>query len=577
MSKVRTAAEHVCRLLLHPAALCLVSVAGVVFAWNAENQLLSLPFSLAVAAALIAVLFLASSRAGFSVYLGWITIVVLTVVSATKYRTKGFSLHFYDLVFVGGDPEVYRFLVSSYLHLILPVMAGLVFAAIFATAIFRHDARTGWPLRLRTLPLALAIAMLPLTFPHEAEEDRYFYYMSGRQLSSFFVSLVDIQHLFVRQDLEGRLQATAQQPAFPDEVDCGDRTKQPDVYLVLSESQVNPAYFPQLGTGAGVEQPFSPRAGAMTPMFVETFGGGTWITNLSLMTGLPATDFGWRSPYLTLMLENKVGGALPELFARCGYRTVVIMPMDDTFVNEGPFLRSIGVETVLDIDDIAAPGYHLRDDFYFRAAEAFVARHRKEDGRPLFLEIQTMFPHSPYGDRMAPEIVVEGEPLHGDHDVSEYLRRVAIARGDFQDFLDHRAAEASERASLVLEFGDHHSYATKAFVDELDGPDALSRPRSLAYKSYFTLTAFGHPIRSAPPAEPIIDVGFLGASVLDAAGLPMSPVMADLVRLRDACHGAFYACADHAAVDLHLRRRVDSGMLDLFPVPPASAEVALHR
>lgn len=54
-------------------------------------------------------------------------------------------------------------------------------------------------------------------------------------------------------------------------------------------------------------------------------------------------------------------------------------PMDFSFVNEGPFLKSIGFETVLDIKDIAAPFYHLRDNFYYQAAEAFIARHHRED------------------------------------------------------------------------------------------------------------------------------------------------------------------------------------------------------
>ena len=62
-----------------------------------------------------------------------------------------------------------------------------------------------------------------------------------------------------------------------------------------------------------------------------------------------------------------------------------------------------------------------------------------------------------------------------------------------------------------------------------------------------------------------VDVGFHGTSLLDAAGLPMSPVMADLVRLRDHCGGRFHGCQDRAVVDAHLRRRVDSGLLHLFP------------
>ena len=299
-------------------------------------------------------------------------------------------------------------------------------------------------------------------------------------------------------------------------------------------------------------------------MNVETFGGGTWITNLSLMTGLAAGDFGWRNPYLTTILQDRVGGALPEVLARCGYRTVVQTPMHRSFVNEGPFLESIGFETVLDIDDMAAPSDHMRDNFYFDAAEAFIARNREEDGRPLFLEIQTMFPHSPYEERLEPDLVVAGEPFHGDPGINEYLRRLAIARGDFQGFLNARNADASQRGAVVLEFGDHQSYVTKPFVDELAGQDALARPGSLAYRTYYTIATFRHGLRHPMPDVAALDVGFVSASLLEAAGLPMSPLMADLVRLRDLCGGRFHDCPQRDAVDMHLRRRVDSGQLRLF-------------
>ena len=240
------------------------------------------------------------------------------------------------------------------------------------------------------------------------------------------------------------------------------------------------------------------------------------------------------------------------------------LPMGFNFVNEGPFLKSIGVETVLDIDDIKAPFYHLRDNFYYRAAEAFIAGHRRNDGRPLFLEIQTMFPHSPYEQRMEPGIKVEGEPFSADSQVNEYLRRMAVARGDFQDFLAARAAEAGERVAVVLEFGDHQSSATKPLVDEIAGADAMGRLDSFAYRTFYTVTTFGHPLRRPMP-DTAIDIGFVGASLFDAAGLPMSPMMLDLVRLRDRCGGRFHGCPDRAEVDRFLRRRIDSGLLHLFP------------
>ena len=570
---VGNAAGRLARPFLHPWALALVSLAGVFCAGRVEHEWLSVPFCMALVAALAGFLFLASRRLAFSVYAGWAIIAFFTAVSAVKFKEKGFSLHFYDLVFVSGDPEVYRFLVGSYLYLILPVLIALALAIAAAVVVFRADRKRGWPMPARALAALLLATALPLTFPAEAASDRYFYYMQGRHMSAFFVSLLDLRNLFGASAFQKRLQAVAPQAPFPDTVDCGDRARLPDVFFVLSESQSDPGSFPQIAGGAGFLERYAPSAGKPHQMQVETFGGGTWITNAALMTGLSATDFGWRSPYLTITLQDRVAGALPEVLARCGYRTAVMTPMGFNFVNEGPFLKSIGVETVLDIDDIKAPFYHLRDAFYYRAAEAFIAGHRRNDGRPLFLEIQTMFPHSPYEQRMEPGIKVEGEPFSADFQVDEYLRRMAMARGDFQDFLAARAAEAGERAAVVLEFGDHQSSATKPLVDEIAGADAMGRLDSFAYRTFYTVTTFGHPLRRPMP-DTAIDIGFVGASLFDAAGLPMSPMMLDLVRLRDRCGGRFHGCPDRAEVDTFLRRRIDSGLLHLFPQAPPLHSVA---
>ncbi|HTV68361.1 MAG TPA: sulfatase-like hydrolase/transferase [Rhizobiaceae bacterium] len=565
MSRIKLFLERCFRILIHPAALVLATLAGGLFVYGAENQVLSLPFGLAIAATLFAAIFIVSARLAFSVYAAWGVVVLITVVSAIKYRMKGFSLHFYDFVFFANDTEVHRFLLSSYLYLILPVIGALLLAIALAVAFYRSSPRSDWPAHLRTLPLVIGVVLLPATFPAEAQNERVFYYLRGRQMSAFFVSLLDIRNLFARSELEARLQQVPRQQPFSQAVDCGDTSKLPDIYVVLSETQIDPAIFPQIKDGKEFAHKYAPLSGALQPMSVETFGGGTWITNLSLMSGLAATDFGWRSPYLTVLLESHVAGALPEILAHCGYRTAAQTPMSDSFVNDGPYMRSIGVETVMDIDDIGAPNYHMRDSFYFDKAEEFIARHRKEDGRPLFLEIQTMFPHSPYNERLEPEITLPDEPFDRDPGVAEYLRRMAIAKGDFEKFLEARQAEGSTRPAIVLEFGDHQAFVTKDFVDETAGEDALSRPGSLAYRTYYEITSYGYELKKPLPHYPALDVGFLAPTLLEVAGLPMTPMMADLLALRDHCEGVFYACRDRAAVDRHLRRRVDSGMLRLFP------------
>lgn len=558
-------------LIMHPYALAGVSLLGVAAAYNAENALLTTPFAVSIAAVLAALLFVLSKRLAFSVYVAWMIISIETVVSAIKYKMRGFSFHFYDAVFVATDREIYSFLFDSYLYLILPVLIALALCAAFGIVLFRLDTRSARGISTRLAALFAAIVMMPLTFPAEASQERHLYYLRGRHISAFFVSLLDLQNYFTQTDFQKRLAAMPAQEPFADTVDCGDMTNRPDVFVVLSETGTDLADFPQIAGAGDFIHRYSPDVGEIRPLGVEVFGAGTWISNLSLLTGLSSTDFGWRSPYLTITLQNKVRGSLPELFKRCGYRTVTITPLEYSSANEGPFLNSIGIDEVRDYKAIGAPTYHMRDDVYFNAAEKLIEEHRRTDGRPLFLAIQTMFAHSGYEMRREPDVKVEGEPFNADPELAEYARRLAIARGDLNDFLERRKNDARGRGSVVLEFGDHQPYVTKPFIDAKEGSDALADKASMAYRTYYTVTAFNRPLRKAPELKGRMDIAYLGATFLDIAGLPTSPMTRDLLRLRDACEGRFYLCADRDAVDRHLRRRIDGGMLDILePSKPAA-------
>lgn len=345
-------------------------------------------------AALAAFIFMFTNRPAFVLYSSWAVVGLPTAVSAVKYQMKGFSLHFYDAVIVLGDRDMHRFLIEGYPWLVLLILVAFVAAVVAIAVIYRVDRRCHVSIGWRTSMILAPLLALPATFPAEASGTRYFYYLQGRHVTAAFISLLDVRYLFQPSDIETRLSGLPAALPFGETVDCGDGDK-PDVFIILGESQTDPRIFPQIVDGAKVASVMEQSAGMLRPLQVETFGGGTWISTLSLMTGLSATDFGWRSPYLTISLEGRVRHALPEIFATCGYRTAAILPLNYTFVNEGPFLHSIGFDTVLDRQDIGASHYHLRDKFYFDAAEDFIREHRRSDKRPLFLLVQTMFPHSP--------------------------------------------------------------------------------------------------------------------------------------------------------------------------------------
>lgn len=552
------------RLLFRRSTMFGLFLAVLAVLYLFEGVPADMPFVAMVIATIAALAFLLSGKLPFSVYAGMATVVLVTLVSTVKYRMKGFDLHVFDFGFTGADGAAVSFLLSGYGRLILPVVLLILLAAACLVVFARLDRRRRYGWRPRLVALPAFVAGLYVTYPLSAETPRYFHYLGGYNASAFFVSALDLEYLFARSEFADRLKAVPPQPAFDTAIDCGDPSALPDVFVVLSESQTDPAYFPQIKAGAAFGDSFRSDDGKARPLVVETYGGGTWISNLSMMTGLSSTDFGVQAPYLTTVLDGRVGGALPAMLAGCGYRTAALLPMKRSFVNEGPFLESIGIQEIFDFDAIGAREYAHRDAFYFEAAERIVREHRATDRRPLFLAMQTMFPHSPYDKPLA---AANGAPPVAsgiDAETDEYLGRMLASRQDFAAYLAAVRKLSTARGTVVLEYGDHQSVATKGLSDALAGGNAVADLRSVAYRTYYTLHAFGYRLDMDALPKGELDIAFLGPSLVQAARLPRSALYAELIDLSRRCGGRFHACADRQAVDRHLRRRADSGLLDVF-------------
>ncbi|WP_274627737.1 sulfatase-like hydrolase/transferase [Arvimicrobium flavum] len=549
-----------CRPVVLAGAFAIVMAGLYAF----EKMAAHMPFVAMVITAISAALFIITRKFFFSAYFGMATVSIITIASTVKYRMKGFDLHVFDFGFTGEDPAAMRFLLEGYAYLIVPVIVLALLSVAFVTMIgvFEPRSATGW--RKRASMLLASSLGIYLAYPLDPMEPRYFHYLGGFNATSFFVSTLDLQYQFRRSEFADRLNNVPQQPPYEDSVECGDPGNRPDIFMVLSESNTDPRNFPQLHTDGRFDDSFLSDDGLLHPLQVETFGGGTWVSQISVMSGLSSVDFGVQAPYLTTVLEGKVRGALPEVLARCGYRTVSLTPVKRSFVNEAAFMESIGFQTILDYDDIGASEYAHRDDFYFKAAEAFIRDHRRKGGGPLLFTLKTMFTHSPYVDSLLAKNTLSPISFGGDAPTDEYVNRMLATQQDFRDYLDVIRSLTTERGSIVLEYGDHQSYVTKSLVDEAYGGNALQDLRSAAYRTYYTVHSFGYALDMDTFPKDELDIGYLGAVLVKAARLPTSPMYRDLIELGEYCQGRFHDCADRDAVDRHLRKRADSGLLNVF-------------
>lgn len=557
-----TLIDRVSALILNPVTALAATLACTAFLYLLERAIEHMPFVMLSVLGIAAVLFLLSRRIYFSVYAALVVTTLISIASVLKYRTKGFDLHIYDFVFTGTDPKAFAFLLNGFAAYIVPIAGLMLCALIVLSLIFIWDTKHRMTVLKRSALVAISFALIPLSYPLAEDEPRYFHYLGGFNASAFFVSFLDLRDAAIGRGFADRFSNMPAVAPFASAGSCETTGPKPDLFVVLSESQTDLSRLNQYGIDQQFSETFKSADGKRRALRVETFGGGTWISNFSLMTGLSSLDFGWRAPYLTTAMEGKIHQSLATELSRCGYRTAVLMPMEHGFVNEGPFLESIGFDEVLDFNRIGATEYAHHDRFYFDAARAFIEEHRRTDGRPLFLEVQTMFAHSPYSAQLA-----DSEPKDssesGIFELDEYVRRVAQSQNDFDWFLGQAEAESKDHPSIVLEFGDHQSFATREVVSNLYPDFAINELSSSAYRTYYTVHGMGMDLDMAPFEFASLDIGYLGVSLLEAAGMAQSPMFADLAALRDRCEGKLHFCADRAAVDQHLQKRIASNFLSV--------------
>ncbi|MDB5522827.1 MAG: putative cyclic beta,2-glucan modification protein [Rhizobium sp.] len=563
MAHVPSVVQQPLRYLLHPAAVILAAIGYSALVYYFDTRWRFLPYNIAATFVLASIFFLTSRRPFFSFYGAALLALFLTLVSLVKFQFKGIALHIYDFIFTGSDGSIISFLLTYYFSLVATAVLALVAIFILLTTLFLLEKPARFNVAVRVPVVVLGIIAAVIAYQPTKRDADFLPFIGGYNASAFFLSLWHVPSLVKRLPLAEKIEHIKIDKPFADTVNCTANSKKPDFFLVLSESQTSPLVLPQLSIPAKDVDTFRSGDGKIKPLFVEIFGGGTWMTNFSVLTGLSSADLGWQGPYVNQLLEGKVKGGLPEVLSRCGYRTVAIMPMAYHSVNEGPFLNSLGFQEIYDSGAMNMPVMGIRDANYFDYAEQLIAKHRKEDKRPLFLLVQTMFTHSPYDHALLQDEATPPHVYAENPQANEYMRRVSASRSDLMRYVEQRRRTPGDDGSVFAEFGDHQSVATRDYVlDRISDDSPFTDFRSAVYETFYSVHGFGVDIDYSQLGQ-VEDVPFLTARLLAAAKLPTSPVFEDLRRLSDVCRGKFHTCDNRQEVDAHLKKRVDAGLLAL--------------
>ncbi|MCL4766297.1 MAG: sulfatase [Hyphomicrobiaceae bacterium] len=551
---------------LQPATACAasaaVALAVLALRWGTEGGPATSVFAIATCLALAASVVLLTRRLLFGTVLVAGLALSIVLGSAIKLKKMNMVMHAYDLLFYLSSWSTVTYLWYDYRRYFVTILAALLGALLASAIAFQLDG-SRVPRRHAALAVVLfATAAYGAAIAKGERRHTEFAY-AGQYLTYFFSSWPEtIETLWRGQLLEAALRAPGPPLRVP--AHCGMAAKPPHIVLIHQESVVPPGYFPGLEYDRSLDSHFESDDGKLHKLRVETYGGASWLTEFSLLAGISTYSLGGMRSFVQLLMAGKVHDTLPQTLARCGYRNVVLYPMLRNFVSNDRFYASIGLPEIFDLRDQGATTVNERDSFYYGNALDEMERHIARSEKPLFTYIQTMSTHWPYDTTYLPAETVPGGGPGTHPEMHEYLRRLALAKRDYDVLKAEIARRFPGEPILIVRYGDHHPVSTRmllGFDESLEAEDVELEKDSVGFLTYYTIEGVNY----RPPELPVpdtVDIPYLGTILLEAARLPLSEAYRERKRLLSLCEGRYYTCPERGEILRFHRRLIDSGLVE---------------
>jgi hypothetical protein len=551
--------------VLTPGVVCAfassLGILDVVYVHAIEGE----PAALFVATVMLTIgwLFVLMSRSLLlAVTLASAMLATIQTASAIHQQETEVLLHAYDVISLFSSWSALSALWHDHRQHALALLAMGALTSTVACLAYRMDG-----LRVRRAHAAAAVAAFAVMscgagIAKGGRRHTEFYF-ENVYVSFFLSSWADaIEALWRGQPL--RAGSAPETSNFNVPTACEPDSRPPNIILIHQESVVPPAYFTQLSYDRSLDRFFQSYDGQLRKLRVETYGGGSWLTEFSVFTGLSTYAFGGMRQVVQQVMAGKIRDTLPQALARCGYRNVVFYPMLRYFLGTGKFFEGVGLSNIFDAKDQKAALANERDRFYYSNLLSEMQRHFKSSRQPLFAYLETMATHGTYSYTYMPDVDVPGGGPGTNPEVNEYLRRLAMARMDYASFRSELVRRFPGQPFLIVHYGDHQPTATwtlHGFGDGATIESVMQDPNADALLTYYAIDAIAY--RPPPlPALDTLDVPYLGTMVLDAARLPFSDAFRARKRLMLLCNGRYASCpAEDEVLGFH-RRLLNAGIVD---------------
>jgi hypothetical protein len=547
--------------------LILLLAIGVV--WYAERSVEHLALAIAAFCFAAAVLLFVVGDLERAVLLSTILMAAALGASDVKYRHSGLKLIVTDLplLFAG----TVRFFIVQYPLAVAAVVAASVLLAAAATATLLYLAGSPLSVPLRFVLFGVALAGLAIAYRMSGGAGSLQRIAAQRRcfFSSFIASLLDPRSW--RQFGGLVLSDIARDPLPLLPAVPGRCMNYPDIIVIQHESIFDPRLY-GLPVEGVVEALLSPQAGVHGSLNVDIFGGGSWQSEFSLLTGLSSASFGSNAYFLFKRGAGRFRNSLPQALSALGYRTMLASSCRRSFLNYDMFYRSIGIGERIFTDDFAPPFDLERfettnsDALFLEAALAAHTKGIADDPAPRFLYALTNANHGPHSRRLVAPGRFERERAFAaaslpDAHYAEYYARLAETATTWDRLKSELSSRFPHRPTLVLHYGDHQPVMTR----RIEAKRSLAPDARRQFRTFYAMESLnGASDRFVCGRGADLDIAFLGTVALQQAGLPLDGIFATRASLIEHCGEAYFASPSERKRRFH-RTLVELGMIDLTP------------
>ena len=280
----------------------------------------------------------------------------------------------------------------------------------------------------------------------------------------------------------------------------------PNIVFFHAESTFDPALAFKLS--APVKLPLWSKqreTRVLSPLRVNIIGGGSWVTEFEVITGVDSRIFGYHGFYTHFYIAPKVKNSFVEYLVRKGYKTAAFYPVEGSFYNAEKAFGYYGFRKFIDGQALGLPadwGSLIDRDII----KAVIQHGAFESSGPFFYFISTSQNHGPHycrsfeSEKEFLTTFAAKVSFEQNCELNEYLKRASSTSDAFELVLKQlrQIERVTGRPFVLLVYGDHQPWSfTKGVYSVAGGTDAeygfkdFSDVRTSAdgYQTFFHLLA----------------------------------------------------------------------------------------